>query len=456
MKAYLGADVSKGYADFTLLDCDKNQLEEVFQLDDTRSGHDCLKEQLESLIKKHSITHLYCGLESTGGFENNWYGSISFWSKVMPVSVARLNPAGVKKSIEAGLNRNVTDALSSRYIAEYLVAHSEAVSYEPANVNYASFRSLHKHINLQKKQQTQLINQLKAVLYTAFPELMRYCKNSVPVWVLELLKKYPSVKQVAKLKPEQLCKINHVGTDKASNLIAKAQSSVAFQDNGTTAFLIKSLVNQIIEKQQLISESKTFLEQTCQGPEVTLLTSLRGVGTYSAAAIMIEIENIRRFASSKDLVSYFGLHPEFKDSGDKKGIARMSKRGRASMRAILYMCAHTAVVYDEHMKKIYHRHRRKGKSHKQALGVIMQKMLRVIWGMLTHDTKYDASVDEHNQGRVTEPAVQEANDLKGKRRFQKLDENAPVTKKQTKKRKVYAESQASESRTSTGSSSHTL
>src|SRR5690606_30417807 len=121
MKAYLGADVSKGYADFTLLDCDKNQLEEVFQLDDTRSGHDCLKEQLESLIKKHSITHFKCSLESTSGVANNWYGSISFWSKVMPVSVARLTPAGVKESIEAGLNRTVPVTLSSRYTAESLV-----------------------------------------------------------------------------------------------------------------------------------------------------------------------------------------------------------------------------------------------------------------------------------------------------------------------------------------------
>ena len=40
MDPFLGVDVSKGYADFTLLDPDKNQLEKVFQLDDTRKGHD--------------------------------------------------------------------------------------------------------------------------------------------------------------------------------------------------------------------------------------------------------------------------------------------------------------------------------------------------------------------------------------------------------------------------------
>jgi len=60
----------------------------------------------------------------------------------------------------------------------------------------------------------------------------------------------------------------------------------------------------------------------------------------------------------------------------------MSKKGRASMRAILYMCAQTAVIYDEHMKKIYHKHRSKARIIKQAIGVIMQKMLRIIWECL--------------------------------------------------------------------------
>ena len=53
MDAYLVIDVSKGYADFTLLDSNKKQLEEVFQLDDTRLGHDCLKKQLQEMIKEY-------------------------------------------------------------------------------------------------------------------------------------------------------------------------------------------------------------------------------------------------------------------------------------------------------------------------------------------------------------------------------------------------------------------
>jgi transposase len=457
MEAFLGVDVSKGYADFTLLDPGKNQLEKAFQLDDTDKGHDVLREQLGRMIKVHKISHLYCGVESTGGFENNWYGSLASWSKAIPVSIARLNPAGVKKSIEAGLNRNVTDALSSRYIAEYMISHPEVIKYDIQDVEYASYRSLHTHINLLKKQQTQLINQLKAILYYGFPELMRYCKHSVPFWVLEILTKYPSVKKVAGLKPERLAKINHVDVDKAKAIIAKAKNSVTSRDNESTSFLIQSLAEQILEKQLLIARHKEFLAQNCKGAEVTLLATVTGIGAYSAAAIMIEIEDIKRFTRPKSLVCYFGINPELKESGDKKFVVRMSKKGRATMRAILYMCAMSAVRYDEHMKAIYQKHRSKGKTHKQALGVIMQKLLRIIWGVLTTKTEYNAAIDQKNQSTSSQATVQnnDNKELDEKRRFQQADPDAPISNKQTKKRKVYAESQAPELEANAGSSSHT-
>lgn len=129
MEAFLGVDVSKGYADFILLDKGKNTLESVFQLDDTKEGHTSLETLLKSFISKHRVTQLYCGVESTGGFENNWYGAISALGGYMPVKVTRLNPSGVKSNTQATLKRNVTDALSARYVAEYLIAHPQKVDY---------------------------------------------------------------------------------------------------------------------------------------------------------------------------------------------------------------------------------------------------------------------------------------------------------------------------------------
>ncbi len=442
MESYLGIDVSKGYSDFALLDKNKRPLEEVFQLDDTRSGHSKLKELLQQFISAHKITELCCGIESTGGFENNWYSALIEMSKSMPVKVARLNPSGVKKNIEAGLKRNITDALSAGYIAEYLVSQAGKVVYSEQDTRYASFRDMQTCLTLQKKQNTQLINELKMLLYSSFPEMARFCKDSIPYWVLEMLVIYPVPACIVKLKPEQLARIRHITFEKAENIIQKAKTSIASRPDATREFIIKSLAGQILQKQGAIKGFKDFLAANCTGPEVDLLQTIKGVGAYSAASIMVEIEDIKRFPSPKHLVSYFGLHPELKDSGDKKKVAHISKKGRPAIRATLYMCAQTAVVYDPHLKQIYHKHRNKGKNHKQAIGVIMHKLLRVVWGMLTSNEPYDKQVDLKNQAKnIKTQTTKETTETNKKRRFLPHDQAAPISSQQNKKRKAHLESQ---------------
>lgn len=445
MECYLGIDVSKGYADFALLDQNKTQLEKVFQLDDNRIGHDALKKVLESFIETHRIGMLYCAVESTGGFENNWYSCLIGLSKNMDLKVSRLNPSGVKHNVDAGLKRNVTDALSACYIAEYLISHPDKVEYSEQSSYYSSFRSINKHIQLQLKQQTQLINQLKMNLYSAFPEMVCFCKNSVPSWVLEVLAKYPTASTLKNVSIEKLCEINHLTAEKGESIIKKASASVGSRTDAAEGFLVKSLAKQLLEKQALIKEHKQYLENHCEGDEVDLLESIKGIGAYSAAAIMGEIEDIKRFASPKKLVSYFGLHPKLKDSGDKSGgVVRMCKKGRSSVRGILYMCAQSAVIHDAHFKNIYHNQRSKGMGHKQAIGVIMQKMLRVLWGVLTNKKVYNSDIDKQNRDRkvISVENDNKKQELKSKRRFSPLTVDAPVSNKQSKKRKVHLESQA--------------
>ncbi len=51
---YLGIDVSKGYADFIMLDSLKQPVEESFQLDDTFEGHSRLYQYLSRFLAERS------------------------------------------------------------------------------------------------------------------------------------------------------------------------------------------------------------------------------------------------------------------------------------------------------------------------------------------------------------------------------------------------------------------
>jgi len=445
MKWYLGIDVSKGYADFALLSELLVQQEETFQLDDTKSGHDQLGIWLDTLFKRHPSLEIDCGLESTGGFENNWYALIIKLSSLLPIRATRLNPSVVKNASKAILNANKTDAESAKEIAGYLKRYEDQIDFAVRDNQYASFRSLQNHLELVTKQKTQLINELKQILYSSFPELQRFCKQGIPSWVLELLMLYPSPEKLVRQKPLKLARIKGITEEKAKSLIEKAQSTIASRSNSTYEYLITQLASEVKHKQEKIKQLKQYLEDHCKGKEKEWLESIIGIGAYSAAAIMIQIEDIRRFASPKELASYFGLHPLIKMSGDKRMVSRMSKQGRPAVRALLFMCANSAVRSDEHMRSIYARHRAKGKNHKQALGVIMHKMIRVIWGVLTHEKPYDSSIDLANQAKTNQNPVQdELKETENKRRMQKFDSEAPISRIATKKRKVHAASQVGE------------
>ena len=73
---YLGIDVSKGYADFMIINSKKQPVVQGFQLDDTFHGHRSLYNILGRFVSEHPDAALFAGVESTGGYENNWYNSL--------------------------------------------------------------------------------------------------------------------------------------------------------------------------------------------------------------------------------------------------------------------------------------------------------------------------------------------------------------------------------------------
>lgn len=443
MKGFLGIDVSKGYADFAILSEDFKLVGDILQFDDTRKGHEQLSKWIKASIKKHGFSEVICAVESTGGFEDNWHALLVDLSSNLPLKVARLNPSVVKDAAKATLTSNVTDGISAINIASYLIRYEDKVDFRVRSNQYTAYRSLHKHITLLKKQKAQLINQLKQLLYVTHPELQRFCKHSVPKWVLELLMQYPNPAKLARAQSATVAKIKGVTLAKAQKLIEKARESVGSRGNNTDGILIQGMAADIAHNEGRLIELKDYLGKVCKGPEVELLKTVKGIGAYSAAVIMIEIEDIERFSTPAQLSSYFGLHPKIKQSGDKKSVSRMSKQGRPAMRSALFMCANSAVLCDKHMKDIYKKHREAGKTHTSAIGVIMHKMLRVVWGILNSKKTYDSTVDQHNQAAVRKSSEQtETLEIQAKRRLQPFDEDAPISRIAAKKRKVHVASQS--------------
>lgn len=437
---YLGIDVSKGYSDFVLIDKVSKQLEPVFQLDDNVSGHSKLLCLLDEFKSKHSLDGFKAVLESTGGYENNWLSLLSGSPTELNLQIARVNPYGVKHDGQAGMERTVTDGTSARRIALYAIHHPDKLNWESSGVDLMySLRSMYNYIRTKIKQKVQLGNQLEKLLYSAFPELLQYAKEDYPGWLLCFLEQYPTANLASIGQIRDFTSIAHISEKKAKELHKKAIHSVSKANNPALQEIIKGYAKDIRQlNKDINSLKKSLAKQTGLPFEIELLTSFKGIATYSAVGLIVEIENVELFESSKKICSFFGVHPKFKQSGDKTSKVQMSKQGSSQMRAVLFMIAKSAIVYNPHIRAIYDRFRDQGMNYKQAMGVLMHKILRIVYGMLKTRTPYEPQIDKNRQLQTAifrAKTINEEAKKTGVRRFADDNAKAPISRRQEKKRK---------------------
>jgi hypothetical protein len=130
----------------------------------------------------------------------------------------------------------------------------------------------------------------------------------------------------------------------------------------------------------------------------------------------------------------------------------MSKHGRGEIRAVLYMACLSAVRFNPILKETYARFRAKGMKHYPAAGVVMHKMLRIIFGMLKNKTKFCIETDAQNQQKAIqkqhekEQQDKETTKIKKqkKHRFQTATTQAPISRRAEQNIRKQIASQASD------------
>jgi transposase len=458
--AYLGIDVSKGSADFLLVNKRKETLEEGFVLDDCTQGRKVLTQLIDGWFAG-GITHLYCGVESTGGYENNWFNLLcslaaAYDKKNKTLRVARVNPRPVKACGQAAMLRTQTDQTSAFAIASYLIGFPEKVRYSPhasqsEDPIWQAARGQAGLIRMLIKQKTQLSSQLEKLLYARLGETMIYCRNGIPGWLLRLMSRYPSREHLRRAGVKKIAGIKGISPDKAQSLLGRLSGDQPATPE-IACHTIQATARQILHLQTQIDDQQTFLTgQFADHPDVKLLESITGIGLASAVRLIVEIEDYSRFDSSKALCAYFGVHPTWKESGDGHWRTGMSKQGRAQVRGILYMSSLSAIRWDPDLKKLYHRFRKeKGMNHYQAMGVVMHKLLRMIYGVLVNQTPYDRQVDRKNRREANQKRQEYQEKAAQNKTAQKTirqrymsqgadsTEDAPISRRAYKKRKQEA------------------
>ena len=149
-------------------------------------------------------------------------------------------------------------------------------------------------------------------------------------------------------------------------------------------------------RQELLQITRQFREIAKTGPyqrQISLLTSIPGIGLTSAIVLMAEIDDIRRFRKFDQLASLAGFKPDVYSSAEKKLVKGLTHHCNHLLRETLVECAWMAVGRDPALTQAY-QHYKKRMHYNKAIIRIAKKLISRVRHVLLNGQPYQMGIVE--------------------------------------------------------------
>jgi transposase len=235
------------------------------------------------------------------------------------IQVSVINPARIKAYASSQLKRHKTDEINAALMADFCRTQHPPVWIPPAPEE-KELRTLVRHLDDLKAQRQAEKNRLEA---------------------------NPSSKMV----------------------VADLKAHIAFL------------------KQQIQNLEKNIHDHIKKHPPLKeqsdLLHSIPGIGDVTSFHIMAELGDLTRFDDVRQIVALAGLNPQQWQSGSSiRYTAGISRMGRSSLRATLYMPALVARKHNPILRLFAERLKTNRLTPKQVVVAVMRKLLHLAYGIL--------------------------------------------------------------------------
>jgi len=325
-------------------------------------------------------------MEATGHYWKNLFAALSAHG----FSVALVNPLRTRRFAEEDLQRTKTDAIDAAGLAHFAREKRPLPMRLPDSAT-EELRELVRHRDRLVQEMGDKTRQLHRLVDLGFPEFTRHVHRLDSELATALLGEYPTAQAFAAARPRTLAHLKYdgrhfVGLELARTLIAAAEASVGAHHAHAYRLQVKHACQDLDVLRRRIRELDREIESTLDTHEVgSLLTTIDGVGTQTAAKLVAELGDITRFDSASALTAYVGLAPGLRQSGKRTSAnASLSPIGHAALRAALWMPVLTAVRKNVWLKAHYERLLARGKPPKVALTACMHKLLLAIYSVAKH------------------------------------------------------------------------
>lgn len=312
-----------------------------------------------------------------------------------------VNAYTVKKHREGDqLDRSKDDPRDAFTIADL----SRTGKFTLTQLQHGNYAELRQYISLYYRLKRQIRREKQHIWHAVgqlFPELPRIFKNITGETAKAMLVTQAAAVEIRMISEEDFISAVRKGFDGKRLYVSRLRSAyrLAFRSVGVqygVQALQLALKFHISSLNQLQNQEKHILSviESCffSLPEAEYLLSVKGIGTLSGATILAEIGDPKRFRNARQLVKLAGIQPTPNRSGRKQWSATpMSHQGRPRLRSALYLACLRLIRVDRRFSQLYQRLQVREKNpltKMQALGVLMNKLLHILWALMKQQTPY--------------------------------------------------------------------
>ncbi|TWH35729.1 transposase [Aminobacter sp. J15] len=137
-----------------------------------------------------------------------------------------------------------------------------------------------------------------------------------------------------------------------------------------------------------------------------LLRQIPGIGPINALTIIAEAGDLRRFRHHRQFLKFCGLDLSTQQSGQYRGLTRLSKFGNARLRRTLWIAGQVAIRQRENgfrhkFERYIARDRDNPDLRRKAMTAITAKMARVVHAVIKSGSDYRPFVEGRVPGGIT-------------------------------------------------------
>jgi transposase len=164
-------------------------------------------------------------------------------------------------------------------------------------------------------------------------------------------------------------------------------------ENANTKFTLDSMLNQYRFIDAEIKSVSNMIRAYCKKHykvDYNLLRSIPGIARLTAAYILAELGDLRRFSSFKKFASYIGFVPGIQQSGDNIYNTGATPRANRHVRNMIVEASWIAIRTDPVMQNYYRSHA--GKNSKAVIFKVGRKLLSKLLSVIKTEAPYTVGV----------------------------------------------------------------